>query len=212
MTFATDRDILVLEPNLFRDVKFSGQILVSAADGSVSGTTLTSISSDFSAQQITVGEVVLIEQVPVEVIDVLSATTLTVSRLRGDINGNAIPPGPGIGLQFEIVSFVPQVSIVHQLLLQAFGIDQQANLGDPQESNILNDQEVALVEALGSLHLIYAGASALVGEQGLLWNKSQMYRDRFHAAREQLILRFDLDGDGFVDATRASNIIRLLRD
>jgi len=212
MTIATDRDLLVLEPNLFRDVKFSGQVLVSASDGSVSGTTLSSISSDFVAQQIAVGEIVLVEQVPVEIIDVLSLHALTVSRLRGDINGNPIPPGPGFSLNIEIVSFLPQISIVHQLLLQAFGIDQQANLGEPQESNIINTSEAVLVEALGSLHLIYSGASALVGEQGLLWNKAQMYRDRFREAREQLVLRFDLDGDGLADASRSSNVIRLLRD
>lgn len=212
MTFATDRNMLVLEPNLFRDVKFSGQILVSASDGSVSGTTLTSISSNFTTQQITVGQIVLVEQVPVEVVAVLSSSSLTVSRLRADINGSAIPPGPGFNLNFEIVSFLPQITLIHQLLLQAFGLNQGAILGEPQESNLINTQEAGMVEALGTLHLIYAGASALIGEQGLLWNKAQMYRDRFRSAREQLVMQFDLDGDGLPDASRSSNVIRLLRD
>ena len=212
MTFATARNMLVLEPNLFRDVKFSGQVLVSASDGSVSGTTLTSISSNFTTQQITVGQIVLVEQVPVEVVAVLSSSSLTVSRLRADINGSAIPPGPGFNLNFEIVSFLPQITLIHQLLLQAFGLNQGAILGEPQESNLINTQEAGMVEALGTLHLIYAGASALIGEQGLLWNKAQMYRDRFRSAREQLVMQFDLDGDGLPDASRSSNVIRLLRD
>lgn len=211
MSFASDRSLLVLEPNLFRDVKFSGQVLVTGSDGVVSGTTLSSLTSDFDSQQIKVGMVVMVAGVPVEILDVSSANSLTVSRLRADESGSAIPPGPGIGLQFEIVSFLPQIESIHGPLLGAFGVDGLSSSGAPTEADILNVRTARLVEAMGALYLIYAGASALVGDEGLLWTKAQSYRDRYMAARRALVLEFDLDGDGLPDASRTSSSIRLMR-
>jgi len=211
MSFGSDRNLLVLEPNLFRDVKFSGQVLVTGMDGVVSGTTLSSLTSDFVLQQVKAGMVVLVAGVPVEILDVLSANSLTVSRLRADESGSAIPPGPGIGLQFEIVSYLPQIESVHVALLGAFGVDGFSAPGEPTEADILNVREASLVEALGALYLIYAGASALVSDQGLLWTKATSYRARYMAARRALELQFDLDGDGLTDASRTSSSIRLTR-
>lgn len=58
MSFAKDRDLLVLEPSLFQDVAYLGQTLVSGTDGSLSGTELFSASSNFEAAGIEGGHVV----------------------------------------------------------------------------------------------------------------------------------------------------------
>ena len=47
--FAQDRDLLALDPNLFRDVAWSGQRLVSGV-GNISGTTLTLTSQDVTLE------------------------------------------------------------------------------------------------------------------------------------------------------------------
>jgi hypothetical protein len=61
MAFAVDRDLLVLEPGLFREVSWVGQRLVSGT-GDASGTALTMTSQDvlFDAASVGDGHVVLV--------------------------------------------------------------------------------------------------------------------------------------------------------
>ncbi len=213
MSFATDRDLLVLEPGLFRDVGWSAQRVVESGGVSVSGTTLTSAGSDFVGAGVTSGHVVLVNGAPLEVVARLSATQLTVSRLREESSGGAIAPGAMAGAALVVMTFRPQLATAHAQVLRSLGIEPgaAAGLGVVGEGSIVNGAALVRVEALGALHAILASASALVGEASPMWAKAQMYRERLREERQRVAALIDLNGDGVADATRRMNVMRLTR-
>lgn len=211
MAFASNRDLVILEPNLFRDIAFAGQRLINASDGVVSGTTLTSASSDFEAAGVGAGDVVLIADVPAEVVTRDSPTALTVSRLRPDVSGPAIAPSPGTNLRIEIVNFGPQIELVHRQVMRTVGIEPDDPNGVVSVAMVINGSMVAHIEALGTIYMLMAGASALIGRDGVLWNKAKLYRDRFDGARQRARVELDLDSDGVAEVTRFMNVVQFTR-
>ena len=111
MAFANDRDLLVLEPLLMRDVGWSAQTLVDVGDVSVVGAVAQSLSSDFNVAGVSAGMIAVIDGVPAEILEVTSATTLTVSRMRSVGDETAIPPAPGSGIIVKFGSFSPRIFI-----------------------------------------------------------------------------------------------------
>ncbi len=210
MPFSLDRDLLVLEPNLWRDLAFAGQRVVTGADGVLAGTTLTSAGSDFLTAGAEAGQVALVAEVPVEVTDVLSATVLEVSRLRADREGALLPPAAGTGLSFSITTFAPQRTIVHTELLRALGLDPDDEAIDPVAA-VLTVSPMILLESLGVLAMLFAAASGMAAESDALWTKSLLYRERFSRLRASLTVRLDLDGDGIADAERTPGVLKLTR-
>lgn len=211
MAFATDRDLLVLEPMLFRDVGWSAQTLIDVTDAAVVSTAASSASSDFNIAGVRAGMIAVIEGVPVEVLAVVSSTALSVSRLRATGDDNAIPPAPGTGLTMAIATFAPQIEWVHAQTLRSLGIEPADPSAVPAASDIVNPAALALVESLGALHLILSSAAAMVGPESILWAKARMYRERLDAARRRVVAEVDLDGDGAADAARRMNTAQFVR-
>lgn len=213
--FATDRDLLALEPRLFHDIAWSAQKLVEAAGASINsaGDMLTLAGADFEALGVGAGFVVLAGLTPYEVIERLSATELRISRLRADVHHPLIPAAPGAGLGVLVSTFRPQIGIVHAQLLRALGIEPGAAAvpGVPAEPDITNPRALALTEALGALHLVFASAAALVTFDSPLWTKARLYRERFAAERQRVAALVDLNADGEPDAARRPNVIQFLR-
>ncbi len=215
--FASDRDLLVLEPRLFHDVGWSAQTLVnSASAGSINaaGTTLTVTGVDFVALGVEAGFVALVAGSPFEVLARLSATQLSVSRPRAHPDDAPIPGVAGSGLAVLVQSFRPQVGIVHGQVLRALGLAQGDEPGDasrPTEAQVTNPQDLALVEALGALHLVFASAAALVSDNSLQWVKAQMYRQRFAEERARVAAEIDLNNDGAPDAVRRMSVLQMVR-
>ena len=118
MNFSTDRDLLTLEPHVFRDVPFLSQQRVSVTDGVISGTTLTSASADFVASQVEAGSVVLVNDVAHEVLSRTDANTLSISLPRASLTDAAIPSGDGSTLTVMARTFDVQASLVHDSLYQ----------------------------------------------------------------------------------------------
>ncbi len=205
--FATDRDLLVLEPRLFFDVAWTTQTLLntSGAEIDASGTALSAPGAGFDSLGIGTGHVALVAGVPVEVVERTGADDLVVSRLRPSAQAPAIPASPGAGLQVSIATFAPQIGLVHAQLVRMLGVEP----GD--ESRITNQSDLALAEALGALHLVFAGASVLIGERSREWTKAEMYRRRFDAERRRVVAQLDLDDDGAPDATRRPSAMQFLR-
>ncbi len=210
MAFATDRDLLVFEPALFRDVAWAGQTLAAASDASIAGDTLTSASSDFIGAGVDAGHVALVGGAALEVIERTSATTLVVSRLRDSIDDPPLRPLPATGAALRIATFGPQIAIVHQQTLRLLGIDPLMP-ESPAETDILNPRGLARVEALGALHLILSAAAAGVSDDSPLWAKAALYRDRMLFERRTAAALIDLDGDGQPDAIRRLSASRLIR-
>lgn len=211
MAFATDRDLLVLEPNLFRDIAWAGQRRLSATDGATSGDSLTSASSDFGAAGVGAGHVVMLDAIALEVIERVSATELKVSLLRDSAQDEALPPPALSGAKVLVTSFGPQIQSVHEQLLRALGVEPSDTSAAVTASNITNPAALARLEAIGALHLVFSAAAALANEQDRWWLKAEMYRDRFIAQRRRLAIGIDLDGDGVPEATRRLNTIQFVR-
>ncbi len=211
-TFAADRDLLVYEPNLFRDVGWVGQRLVKGT-GSVSGTTLTMSAQDvlFDAAGVTTGSVVTVAGTAYEVMSRLSAGSLSISRLREDspsgMSAAVITPSPATAQECIVMTFVPQLSAAHRQLLRMAGLDpdEPVSVGAPTEANIVNDASIKRLECLGSLALIWSGAAGLMGEGSAAGERGEWYRRRFEAERGRVDVKIDSDGDGVPDTTRRLN-------
>lgn len=212
--FASDRSLLVLEPMLFRDVVWVGQRLVSGT-GDVAGTTLTLTSQDVTleAAGVDAGYVVLVGGTPYEIIERLTASTATISRIRASTADGSLPPTPATSQAVVVMTFRPQIAMIHHQVLRMLGIEPGASplVGLPGESSITNPGALERIEALGAIHLILAAAAALSPPESGLWARAEMYRQRFASERQRAIARLDLDGDGVADATRRLNVMHVIR-
>jgi hypothetical protein len=209
--FITDRDLLVLEPNVFRDAGWIGQRPLQGT-GSVSGTNLTLTAGSFTTAGVAPGHVLLYDALALEVVSVTSATVAVVSLLRAQASDAALPP-PALGSKpVTCWTFRPQAFLMHSQMLRMLGIEPEAAPDSMVcEASIVNPQALALAEALGTLHLVYAAASALSPADSALPARAMMYRQRFEEERRRAIARLDLDGDGQADCTRRLNILQLAR-
>ena len=213
--FAADRDLLVLEPNLFRDVSWLGQRLFTGTC-TITGTTLTASGVDFAALGVDAGHVALVDGASLEVVARVNATTLTVSRPRAGLDDAAIAPVAGTARPLTITTFAPQLGVVHRQVLAMLGLLDVASAAEPEAltgAAITNPRELRMLETLGTLHLVFAAlggaaASTTSPESG----RAEMYRTRFVAERGRTSARIDTDGDGLADATRRPSVMMLVRD
>jgi hypothetical protein len=215
MTFATDRDLLVLEPTLFNDVPFVTQQRLKHADGALDGVTLTSAAADFETAGINVGAVLLLDATPVEVIEQIDSHTLTVSGVRDAREGDAVAPlldsGAESGIEIIHRTYGPQLSLVHGTLLRMIGINPDDPSPVVTADMILSVATMRGLEVLGALELIFSSAYAAVGDYSNLREKAQQYRDRFRQMSRSARIEIDVDGDGRCDFTQWPGVMRLVR-
>ena len=211
MNFATDRDLLAFEPNLFRDVPFLSQQRLTAIDAAIAGNILTS-ASDFAVLGISVGDVVLVNDQPLEVLAREDANTLTVSQLRTSLIDAAIAPAPVAAGSLVVRTFAPQIALVHQSLLRMIGIDPDSNTEDDLgEDAILSLSLMARLESLGALERIYSAALTLTGDNDAVTAKAADYCKRFREAINRAAIRIDTDADGQADLERRPAIVTFTR-
>jgi hypothetical protein len=210
--FATDRDLLVLEPNVFGEVGWVGQKLL-AGVGSISGTTLTLSVGDFAAVGINTGHVVIVAGVPMEILARNTATTATISLVRPSSTGSAIPPVALSGVGVEVWTFGPQLEQAHRQVLRLLGIepDSPVGLDGIDESMIVNPRGLFVLEALLTLAGLYAAAGATAPMASGLARKAEQYRLRAGHERTQAVARIDVDGDGLPEFARRPGVIPLVR-
>jgi hypothetical protein len=212
--FASDRDLLVYEPRLFLDVGWLGQRLV-LASGSVLSGVATSATAGFIAAGVSAGSVLSYAGVSYEVMTVPSATQAVLSRLRASGADAAIPVPDSAAINLEVVTFRPQVGVVHGQILRMLGIEpEDPREGALGESAVVNPGAVTRLECLGALHLIFAAASAASpgGSAGLGYGeRAAMYRERFAAERGRVSVLIDTDGDGQPEAMRRPGVGHLVR-
>jgi len=211
MPVATDRDLLMLEPGLFREVLFASQVLYEGEGGEVTGEVLTCPAANFISAGILPGMVVLLDSVPREIVEVLSDTQLRLSILRAGENDEPIPPGDATDIKVTIATFLPQVGIVHRQLLRTLGIEPAGSESAVNEEAILNPHALRLAECYGSMEMILAAAASLVVESSTLWTKARAYRQRYATERQGISVKLDTDGDGKAETVRRVNTVQLLR-
>ncbi|MCC6321353.1 MAG: hypothetical protein IT438_07955 [Phycisphaerales bacterium] len=205
----TDRDLLALEPALFRDIAFLGQVLFRNNVSLTSGV-LTAAAGSFADSQLAPGHIIVIDDLPLEILERSSATTAVISLLRAEIDAPPIVPANFTARPGLVVTFAPQIALIHAELLHLLGLSNPAE-GDPTEADILNPADLRRAEALGTLHLIYSAAGALVGPDSPAGRRADMYRLRFNAERRRLRIHLDTDGDGQADAIRTPAVTPLIR-
>ncbi|MFG0258395.1 MAG: hypothetical protein ACF8GE_10880 [Phycisphaerales bacterium JB043] len=202
MAFATDRDLLVLEPSLFRQIAWTGQALVSLTDGVLAGTTLTSATGGFTGAGVDTGHVALVNGVALEVVARVSDTQLTVSRLRDTTDDPAQTTVlDGSSLEVKVWTFSPQITHVHEMLLGSLGVDP-AGATAPHAGQIVNAPMLVRLEALGAMHLILSASGAASPPGSELRERIEIYRHRFGVARETTPVELDTTGDGNTDTIR----------
>ena len=209
--FASDRDLLTLEPNIFRDISFLAQTLA-LTTGSLSGGTLT-LADAIPAGTVAPGNVALVGRTPMEILAVPSTTTLTLSLTRPDPAGPQIIPTNATDVPVAIVSFAAQLAMVHRQLLAMLAIAPEAvpGIGVVTEADITNPRDLTPVESLGALHLIYAAASAGLPESAPAAQRARMYLDRYARERWRARAHIDLNNDGAPDAQRTFSVLHVLR-
>lgn len=210
--FASDRHLVLLEPNLFSDVAFFGQRLVPPGACSISGTTLTISGVDFAALGVSAGSVVLLDGVPLEVIARLNGTQLTVSRLRAAASEATITPPSGSSA--SIFTFRHQTAAAHEQLLGMIGIGAAALPGEDAliESRITNAEALWRIEALLTLRDLYRSLVSRAGGDTAPWAaRANFYTKRFDAERQRTFAAIDTDGDGVADVARYFNMVRTVR-
>jgi len=218
--FAHDRDLIAIEPNLFRDVAWLGhRRSAGSATTSAGEVTISSFDVNLEDGQVEAGFVMLIDAVAWEITERLTATTAAISRLRAEPGDDAILPHDFTGRPYTIHSMRPQIALAHRRILRMIGIDpdgaapggQPAGVEAPTDASVLNPDGLRHIEALGALAIIYSAAAALSGPDSTLAARSALYRHRFNEERRSAFAVLDLDGDGEPDATRRLSLLPMRR-
>lgn len=120
-----DRHLLSLEPAVFTKCAFPQQTL-GTGTADVAGTTLTAAGADFSACGVKPGHVVVLNDVPYEIVAVPTATTLTVSLVRISESDPPLPLPALTGASFRISTFDPQHADSARVLLARLNLTEAA--------------------------------------------------------------------------------------
>lgn len=213
--FASDRDLLVLEPMLLSTAVFASQtvfrgtVIVEESNLIVTGGSLGRAS-------VQPGMLVLVGGpggVSLEIVSLISEDRASVSLPRASVLEPVRPPPTLVNVPGLIVTYQQQIAVVHGQLLRMLGLSEgTTSAGGPlAEDRVKNSDELALLEALGTLHLVFSAASALTGPGSPAGARAEMYRDRFSKERWRAEARIDTDGDGVADAVRRFNVGMLVR-
>lgn len=211
MVLTTDRDLLIHEPSVFVDASSIATSLLSAADGTVSGTRLTSAGSDFQAAGIDAGHVIVVGTQALEVVTRVDPTNLDVSRPRATLTEVKIPPGDGTTLSIDVRTFGRIIAEVEAWILGALGIDPADPTLPLDETAILNPGDIQEAVALRTIAQVFAAASANNPTDASLADRAALYSLRAAEVRRQTKAVLDLDGDGIADAIRHIDVVSLQR-
>lgn len=211
--FATDRDVALVDPGVFRDLAWLGQVasrgLCSLADRNFEATTIDGSLSRLADRA---GMIVVVQGAVLEIQAVFGSTTLEVSLLRDDEGLEPLAPLGGSGLPFAVVTFRAHIELAHRQVLSMAGLRSMgAQGGGLSEESVRNEAELAHLEALGTLHVLYAMASASSPGVSHLLQRARDYRERFARERARATVLLDSDGDGIADVVRRLGVMRLSR-
>ena len=143
------------------------------------------------------------------VVSVNSATQLTVSVLRGDPDGSAVPLPGGSQLLFHIRSYAAQIRSVSLTLGEK--LRQISEVSAVAKANYADSDQLRLAAAYGVLTEIFVARADNAEAYDANWLKAQHYRQLFRQAQLQLRLTVDSNGDGHAEQTRSLGNVELRR-
>lgn len=198
----TDIDLLALEPTLFTDATTAGLVLDDRTNASISGSTLTSVDSDFTTIGIDDGRVAVVDGEPLEIVSLIDATSAQVSRPRPK-SATIIEPKAGTGLAMKIVSFEKRIDDAEVRFRQALGLLADDPVEPVTDAQVLNLDDLAPLVALIAAADIFARAAAASDPEDDSLARRAMIYDALRAdALRTAAAMLDLDNDGIADATR----------
>lgn len=217
VSFSNDADILKYEPMLFGELHLPWQALAAGTDGALGGTTFTADGADFVNAQICAGGVIYLRSADgsldgaYEIVSVDSATQLSVSVIRPDLESAAVAPPAATDISYRVSTFAPQANEVGFALTEYFGIrpgnpESEYDVEDVLDTSVLKQASVFAV-----ISSVYAMLASKAKDENF-WNKSLHYKNLFAKARERARLSIDLGSDGSADLTKVGAAGRLVRD
>ncbi len=203
--FAHDRDLLTLEPNLFRDVAWAGQRLVTDNATLTDGTLRLSTPS---AADVTPGNVAVVGTTPLEVIERTDAQHLVVSILRDAPDHNPRIPTDAPEHPVSVITFSPQIRVIHEQLLDMLS---EACAMDLVPEQITRPGGLWRIEAFGALALIYSAVAALQGQDSPVAQRAAHHEEQARLQRRTVAVGVDTDRDGITDRTVRLHQMHLIR-
>lgn len=206
-SFCQDRDILAVEPIAYLGGGFDvAQQLITGIDGVVSSTTFTSAGSDFVSAGIAAGMVLCAytsipsEGAMWEIISVDSATTLTVSVLRSDLQDSPVAPPTASGLSFHIRTFGARIADVSAMLGEKLRTLCETN--PIATADFADSSQLRITTACGVLAGVFLARADSARPHDANWIKAEFYRGEFLRLQGSLLLTVDANGDGTAERTR----------
>jgi len=202
---AQDRDVVVIEPNIYRDVIFASQRLARGTCEIVEfsfGATESDVALDTAG--ILPGDVVVAGGVAYEIMGLGGATDLSISRVREDREGPLVMP-PTLGaISFHVATLRPQLRCARELLLRMAGIPSYGETvaGSPRAEHVTNARDLIAAQVYATLAMVYSALGAGQGNEGAMNQRAALMQRRFEYEAERTMMLVDMNGDGKPDAVR----------
>jgi hypothetical protein len=217
MTFSTDSDLLLWEPNLLSDAAFMSQTLI-AGTADLANTTLSIAGGNLLTSHVQPDQVVILGGTisgcfPIVSVD--SASSMTISILYEGVwpdQATKTPSrvGSATALTFAVRTFYAQRRLVADLLRRAIGIETiPADVAPPV---ILNPDALRRASTLGTLQMIYSALAAAAEAPDVYQIRADLYQRLYRRELSATAVHLDTDADGHVDLIRRPNVIVLRRE
>jgi hypothetical protein len=211
-----DRDLLAMEPVLFLGRGQAAQILAAGADGEIAGGRFHCLTADFLQAGILPGMVLTVwtttagEGLAYEIVSVEAPTQMTISILRADDQGPALPPPAQTGLSFHVMTYRPQIEGVTGTLAEKLRRIGEAVGVDFLAGDLADSAQLRRTVAYGCLTDVFVLRSENSGSGDANWIKAEHYRQLFRESQTRLRLAVDA-GDGRAEQTRSLGNVTLRR-
>jgi hypothetical protein len=214
-TYATDKDLLHWEPNIFTDAASVAQTMLSGS-GNLEGTVFSIVSSGsvtLGDAQVATGNVIVFSGAingSYPIVEIVNPTKLAVSVLYDRIIEQPsllpAPPGWSDGINFAVRTFWPLRSVVSRAILEAARIQPEN-----ADAMILNPELLRRPCVLGTLEMIHSAVAASADAPAEALGRAELYQSLYRRALRAVTLELDLNGDGKVDERRSMNVLQLKR-
>lgn len=212
--FTSDRDLVSREPELLSQIGWLSQRKL-FVNGSISGGVLTILTGSLAGSGVAAGDVALVNRTPVEIVEVLSATSATVSVVRASVDDPVVAPSDTVTTLVSVTGFGPQRRWAHRRVLGAFGLAETAGEGEstgrPDAGAVVNVEELADLESVLALWEVLSSAAALSAEGSPIRLRAASYLEKWERMRFGAVAMLDLDGDGIAETTRRAGVVSLDR-